>query len=143
MPFAVEAAWATNRWDTLSKYAVRYHGDPLDEFNVGVAELFNAMRRNQPSDDARFSQTIQRMREKIASAMTHSATSSLQSSHDLMLYCHALTDIEIIAGTKEAEGPAHQGVLDVLNRRLEVLGAYVSDKQYLLGIRRAAMELCR
>ncbi|KAL2758545.1 hypothetical protein ACRALDRAFT_2099058 [Sodiomyces alcalophilus JCM 7366] len=142
VPFAVEAAWATGRWESLSKYASRFQGNPLDDFNVGIAELFNAMRHGQHGGVG-FKQTMQSLREKIASAMTYSATSSLQSSHELMLRCHVLTDMEIIADTVEAEGPAHQKVLDLLNRRLEVLGPYVNDKQYLLGVRRATMELCR
>lgn len=143
VPFAVEAAWATSRWDTLSKWASRFHGDPLEDFNVSIAQLFEQLRRDQSPGEA-FAQTMQSMREKIAAAMTYSATSSLQACHDLMLRCHVLTDLEIIAETKQREGPApHQDVLAKLSRRLEVLGAYVNDKQYLLGIRRAAMELSR
>ncbi|KAK1971971.1 phosphatidylinositol 3 [Colletotrichum sublineola] len=142
VPYAVEAAWATRRWDTLSKYTSRFHGSPLEDFNVSIAKLFSALHQ-KGGDSETFPQMLQSMREKIASAMTHSATSSLQACHDLRLRCHVLTDLEIIAGTPASENEAHQEVLTVLNRRLEVLGAYVSDKQYLLGIRRAAMELSR
>ncbi|KAK2061543.1 phosphatidylinositol 3 [Colletotrichum caudatum] len=142
VPYAVEAAWATRRWDTLSKYTSRFHGSPLEDFNVSIAKLFDALHRGGASSEV-LPRMLQSMREKIASAMTHSATSSLQACHDLRLRCHVLTDLEIIAGTPTSENVAHQEVLTVLNRRLEVLGAYVSDKQYLLGIRRAAMELSR
>ncbi|GJC97112.1 pephosphatidylinositol 3 [Colletotrichum higginsianum] len=142
VPYAVEAAWATRRWDSLSKYTSRFHGSPLEDFNVSVAKLFNTLQQRGASSDT-FPQLLQSMRAKIASAMTHSATSSLQACHDLRLRCHVLTDLEIIAGAPPSEGEAHQEVLTMLNRRLEVLGAYVSDKQYLLGIRRAAMELSR
>ncbi|OLN85738.1 Protein kinase rad3 [Colletotrichum chlorophyti] len=142
VPYAVEAAWATRRWDTLSKYTGRFHGSPLEDFNVSIARLFNALQQGN-AEGGTFPQMLQSMREKIASAMTHSATSSLQACHDLRLRCHVLTDLEIIAGTQTPEGEVHQEVLTTLDRRLEVLGAYVSDKQYLLGIRRAAMELSR
>ncbi|GKT69679.1 protein kinase Rad3 [Colletotrichum tofieldiae] len=142
VPYAVEAAWATRRWDTLSKYTNRFHGSPLEDFNVSIAKLFDALQQRGANSDT-FPQMLQSMREKIASAMTHSATSSLQACHDLRLRCHVLTDLEIIAGTQASESEAHQEVLTMLNRRLEVLGAYVSDKQYLLGIRRAAMEISR
>ncbi|OHE96626.1 phosphatidylinositol 3 [Colletotrichum orchidophilum] len=142
VPYAVEAAWATRRWDTLTKYTSRFHGSHLEDFNVSIAKLFNALRQREAGSDT-FPQMLQSMREKIASAMTHAATSSLQACHDLRLRCHVLTDLEIIAGTQASEGEAHQEVLTMLNRRLEVLGAYVGDKQYLLGIRRAAMELSR
>lgn len=142
VPYAVEAAWATRRWDTLNKYTARFHGSPLEDFNVSIAKLFNALQKRGAGSDT-FPEMLQSMREKIASAMTHVATSSLQACHDLRLRCHVLTDLEIIAGTQASEGDAHQEVLTMLNRRLEVLGAYVGDKQYLLGIRRAAMELSR
>jgi serine/threonine-protein kinase ATR len=142
IPFAVEAAWATTRWDTLSKYAERFNGDMLEDVNVSLAALFGALKRG-PSGQHDFAQTLHSMREKLGSAMTHSATSSLQTSHELRLRCHVLTDLEMIASTRETEGPAHQAVLTSLERRLEILGAYVHDKQFLLGIRRAGMELVR
>nr|XP_036588838.1 protein kinase Rad3 (phosphatidylinositol 3) [Colletotrichum truncatum]KAF6800480.1 protein kinase Rad3 (phosphatidylinositol 3) [Colletotrichum truncatum] len=142
VPYAVEAAWATRRWDTLSKYTGRFHGSPLEDFNVSVARLFNYLRQGG-GEGGDFPQMLQSMRDKIASAMTYSATSSLQACHELRLRCHVLTDLEIIAGTQAAEDGARQEVLTTLDRRLEVLGAYVNDKQYLLGIRRAAMEISR
>jgi hypothetical protein len=48
----------------------------------------------------------------------------------------------VIAGTTN-QGVERLNILESLNRRLEVLGAYLNDKQYLLGIRRAAMQLSR
>ena len=83
------------------------------------------------------------LRDKAAGSMTYSATSSLRACHDAMLKCHVLSDLELIANEKLKGDGDQQGVLMALDRRLEVLGAYVSDKQYLLGIRRAAMELMR
>ncbi|KAF6838930.1 protein kinase Rad3 (phosphatidylinositol 3) [Colletotrichum plurivorum] len=142
VPFAVEAAWATRRWDTLTKYTGRFHGSPFEDFNVSVARLFSTLR-HEGADSNVVSEMLQSMREKIASAMTYSATSSLQACHELRLRCHVLTDLEIIAGMQGTDDGARQEVLTMLNRRLEVLGAYVNDKQYLLGIRRAAMELSR
>ncbi|TDZ36272.1 Protein kinase rad3 [Colletotrichum trifolii] len=42
IPFAVEAAWATRRWDTLSKYTSRFHGSPLEDFNLMLAKWLDA-----------------------------------------------------------------------------------------------------
>ncbi|CRK27237.1 hypothetical protein BN1723_003426 [Verticillium longisporum] len=140
VPFAVEAAWATSRWDTLSKYAGRFHGDFMEDFNVGIAKLFDSMRQGK-STRTKFTETLDLMRKKIASGLTYTATSSLQASHELMLRCHILTDIELITQEREVDGPQHQATLKLLERRLEVLGAYVYDKQYVLSIRRAAMQL--
>ena len=83
------------------------------------------------------------LRERVGSSMTFSATASLSTCHEPMLKCHVLTDLELIAGINN-DGTQHlQETLKTLNRRLEVLGSYVSDKQYILGIRRAAMEVMR
>jgi len=83
------------------------------------------------------------LREKVAGSMSYATTASLRASHDLMLRCHVLSDLEMIVDKPVTEDGTGQPILAALDRRLEVLGAYVSDKQYLLGVRRAAMELVR
>ncbi|KAK4102952.1 phosphatidyl inositol 3-kinase-like protein [Parathielavia hyrcaniae] len=140
-PFAVEAAWATGRWQTLEKYLRLYNaGDVSEVFDLGVGQALLSLRDGNVEN---FKKHIQMLRDKAAGSLTYSATSSLRASHDAMLKCHVLSDLEMIAnGNIEGDGD-RQAVLTALDRRLEVLGAYVSDKQYLLGIRRAAMELMR
>ena len=75
--FAVEAAWATSRWDTLATYAGRFHGDVLEDFNVSLAELLGALRRGEAGKQT-FAATLQGMRDKIASAMTFVRRASLR-----------------------------------------------------------------
>ncbi|KAG7291844.1 hypothetical protein NEMBOFW57_001865 [Staphylotrichum longicolle] len=140
-PFAVEASWATGRWQTLEKYLRLYSaGDVSEVFNLGVGQALLCLRDGNVE---KFREHIQMLRDKVAGSMTYSATSSLRACHDAMLKCHVLSDLEMIANEHLKGDGDQQGVLVALNRRLEVLGAYVSDKQYLLGIRRAAMELMR
>lgn len=139
VPFAVEASWATGRWQTLEKYLQLYNaGDITEVFNLGVAQALLCLKQGDLSG---FGGYIQTVRDKVASTLSYSATTSLEASHDAMLKCHVLTDLEMIASQKEEHD--QQALLTALERRLEVLGAYVSDKQYLLGIRRAAMETMR
>ena len=59
-----------------------------------------------------------------------------------MLKFHVLTELEMIAGTADTT-TGRANIIVTLSRRLEVIGAYLNDKQYLLGIRRAAMQLSR
>lgn len=140
-PFAVEASWATGRWETLQRYLYSYNaGNHLEEFNLGIGSALLALKDGQTES---FVSQIQELKEKAASTMSLSATASLQSAHDAMLKCHVLADLEIIAGDHKKEGGDQHAIMTTMNRRLEVLGAYVNDKQYLLGIRRAAMELMR
>jgi serine/threonine-protein kinase ATR len=140
VPFAVEASWATGRWRTLEKYLSSCNPSTVSEvFNLGVGSALLCLQQGRERD---FFNKIQDLREKVASSMTWSATDSLQACHDAMLKCHVLTDLEIIASRRK-DSDNQQETLTLLERRLEVLGAYVSDKQYVLGIRRAAMELLR
>jgi serine/threonine-protein kinase ATR len=136
--FAVEASWATGRWETLRKYLTLYNGEPTEQFSLGVAQ---ALLQLKNGDKHGFQEYIQMMRDKVASELSHSSTASFRACHEARLKCHVLTDLEIIAGHDNKE--ANQQTLVSLERRLDILGAYVTDKQYLLGIRRAAMELTR
>ncbi|KAK4042470.1 hypothetical protein C8A01DRAFT_44486 [Parachaetomium inaequale] len=140
-PFAVEASWATGRWQTLEKYLRLYSaGDVSEVFNLGVGQALLCLKDGNVE---KFKEHVQMLRDKAAGSLTYLATSSLRACHDAMLKCHVLTDLEMIANEKLKGDGDQQNVLVALDRRLEVLGAYVSDKQYLLGIRRAAMELMR
>lgn len=73
--------------------------------------------------------------------MTSNSTSSLQSCHDELLQLHALSEIEAIVSADEQTPTAKAKLMDTLDHRLDILGVYISEKQYLLGLRRAAMAL--
>ncbi|RDA89254.1 hypothetical protein CP532_0533 [Ophiocordyceps camponoti-leonardi (nom. inval.)] len=141
MPFAVEAAWVTSRWESLAKFTSRFQGDAVQDFDISIATLFDALHKN--CSPQLFSEIVGSVREKVASGMTASATMSLQAAHELLLRCHVLTDLEIIVSSKPGDEEERRKTMALLDGRLEVIGAYFADKQYLLGIRRAAMELVR
>lgn len=141
MPFAVEAAWVTRRWESLSKFLQRYGGNSTQDFNISVAGLFEAVRKQAGPQEITIA--FNNMRERVASALNTSSTASLQAAHELMLKCHALTDLELIINANTGDEDNHKQVIALLEGRLDVIGAYFNDKQYLLGIRRAAMELLR
>ncbi|KAI8948096.1 phosphatidylinositol 3 [Xylaria longipes] len=140
VPYAVEAAWATGRWKTMEKFLTNYQGDPSEDFNASIAQALLYLQRGWTKE---FFQTMKTMRERVGSSLTSSTTASLQACHEPILRAHILTDLELIAGTNN-DGDQHpQDILKSLSRRLEVLGSYVNDKQYVLSIRRAAMEVLR
>ncbi|KAI6601117.1 hypothetical protein MCOR14_004531 [Pyricularia oryzae] len=143
-PFAVEASWATGRWETVQKYLASYNaGDTTEVFNLGIGQALICLREGRRDQ---FHGYIQLLRDRVGWSLSWSTTSSLQASHDAMLKAHVLADLELIAekhGVADGDTVNQQDVLTTLNRRLEVIGAYVNDKQYVLGIRRAAMELMR
>jgi serine/threonine-protein kinase ATR len=142
IPLALEACWTTGRWDKLDKFCNLYNsGDANEVFNVGLACALSSLRKNW---EYPFQEHIRRLRSKIASSMSYPATSSLQACHDAMLKAHILTEMEIMhAQWRSKPSLGRQATMGLLNRRLELLGAYVGDKQYVLGIRRATMEQLR
>ncbi len=124
----------------LDKYTSLAPSGNGEDFNISVGRSLLALHKK---DTTLFTLSINSLREQIARSMSTAATSSLGACHDNMLKLHVLTELEMIAGT-ENNPPVECGqILESLNRRLEVIGAYLNDKQYLLGIRRAAMELSR
>lgn len=138
LPFATEASWATGRWAALEKYTSLVQKSPGEDFNVSIGRSLLAL---QKKDTNLFTSSIQSLREQIACSLSTSTTSSIAACHDNMLRFHVLTELEMIAGTAKDTSTERTNILETLNRRLEVIGAYLNDKQYLLGIRRAAMQL--
>lgn len=149
LPFATEASWATGRMDMLQKFVSIAPEEVGGDFNVNIGRALLAANRQ---DYIAFDDTIKALREHIAGSLTTENTSSLRACHDSMLKLHALSELEMIALANNPEsGPDCAGrsmlgradVLTSLDKRLEVVGAYIHDKQYLLGLRRAAMGLSR
>lgn len=141
MPFAIEAAWVTGRWESLEKFINRFQGNVLQDFNMSLGVLFESLYKSAPAQT--FSETAKMMKENIALSMTSSTTASLQAAHEIMLKCHVLTDLEIIIGAKAESDEDRMKTMSLLEGRCEVIGAYFNDRQYVLGIQRAAMQLLR
>lgn len=138
LPYAVEACWMTENWSKLKAY-LRMTSEPLGSyFDVGVAQAMGLLYDHQP--DA-FRGTIQDLRTTVAHSLSYASTASLQTCHEDLLKFHVLTEMELLAQSRPpSEVPT---LVKTLDRRLDVLGAYPADKQYLLGIRRATMALLR
>jgi serine/threonine-protein kinase ATR len=88
-----------------------------------------------------FKEIINDLRLTVAKSLTTNSVTSLQSCHDSILKLHALAEVESIACSGNDEGHSRSRTRGVLASRLDILGGYISDKQYLLGLRRAIMEL--
>jgi|SRR5579862_6444416 len=140
LPFAVEASWVTGKWDKLEKYLNGSTVPNSGDFNVGVGHALLALYRNE---QGKFLDIIHQLRENVAKSLTSPTTVSLQACHDSMLKLHVLTDIEYLSGTSKQKYTDRSLLFELLDRRLEVVGAFLSDKQYLLGLRRATMQISR
>jgi serine/threonine-protein kinase ATR len=141
LPFAAEAAWSTGKWEQLERIL---GASPVPEtmafvdFNVGVGRALLALRRKDLSG---FKAMITTLREVLAAELSPSATASIQACHDHLVKLHALYELEAVSGTTPNRMPEREVILENLDRRLDIIGAYTSDKQYLLGVRRATMSL--
>jgi serine/threonine-protein kinase ATR len=137
-PFAVEASWVTGKWDKLTEYLANIKDDSHAEFNIGVGAVLQAMHRK---DFDQSKVLLNDLRCNIARSMSVTTTASLQACHEVMLKFHILTEVELIG--QRADDEDRLALLKSLNQRLEVIGAFLPHKQYLLGLRRAAMQLSR
>lgn len=138
LPFAAEAAWVTGKWDKLAK--LLSHGTDIvaGDFNVSIGSAMLALKEH---DSARFTNILHELRQNTAGSLTVTTTASLQACHDAMLKFHVLAEVEAISGVRSIQANNRPMSMGTLDQRLNVLGAFLSDKQYLLGIRRAVMQL--
>lgn len=143
MPFAAEAAWSTGKWDqlerTLTLPAEHLTGTSL-EFNVGIGKALLALRHKNGNE---FKVIVESLRGAVAKALSPTTTASLHAAHEHIVKLHTLYELETISGMSTYPTSDREVILENLDRRLDILGAYISDKQYLLGVRRAAMQLSR
>ena len=107
-------------------------------FDVEVGRILLGL---SSSDHEETFASIDRVRKSLTMNLSLSEASSLQNCHETMLRLHALTEIELIR--RNTPNDKDKCVFDLtarLERRLNAVGPFVPDKQYLLGIRRAAMQ---
>ncbi|KAL6718301.1 serine/threonine-protein kinase M1 [Lecanora helva] len=142
LTFATEAAWATGKWEKLRQYLSSSAVPTTGGFNVGVGQALLALLDKKPDV---FSSILDTLRQSTASSLSTNNTASLQGCHDSMLKLHVLAEMETISGIPNNDQLENQleksSMRTSLNLRLDALGPFLSDKQYILGLRRAVMEL--
>ena len=137
LPFAAEASWITGKWDFLQRLIEMRPTTDSQDFNVGVGKAFLAIRRNDPDE---FNGIVFHLRTSVSQGLSPSSTSSLSNAHTQLVRLHALYELEMLSPF--AKKPPHdRNIPMILNCRLDILGSLTDDKQYILGIRRAALDL--
>ncbi|KAI5198982.1 hypothetical protein AUEXF2481DRAFT_78310 [Aureobasidium subglaciale EXF-2481] len=141
LSYITEACWTTERFDTLKEVLAGLPEENQSEFNVGVAKVLLAMQEKNQDE---VSNTINNLRNSVVKGVTSVSGSSLQACHDVLLKLHIVYEIGALSGATKVpttQEPGPTSILAVMDKRLAVVGSYISDKQYLLGIRRAVMRL--
>ncbi|KAL7276740.1 serine/threonine-protein kinase M1 [Rhizina undulata] len=137
--YAVEAAWISGQWDVLENYLAKSNDSTESIYEIRIGRALSALRNN---DLEAFGKVIKSAREDVVNGLTESSTGSLRQCHDSMVKLHSLGELEsIIPIMQGAEGIDTTKLKEILDRRLEVMGTYSKDKQYVLALRRAAFEL--
>ncbi len=139
LSLAAEASWVTGKWQVLEDKTHTTDSN-AQEFDVAIGRALLALRKQ---DQKEFVSIISTLRDAAIRTLSPSTTSSIQTCHEPLLRLHILYEIEAISGMSSIHKKDRAVILESLNRRLDVLGSYLPDKQYLLGIRRAAMEASR
>jgi serine/threonine-protein kinase ATR len=137
LPFAAEASWITGKWDVLQRLLANQTASNSQDFNVGIGKAFLAIRGQDP---LQFQTIISSLRATISRGFSPSTTASLSNAHSHLIRLHALYEIELLSPFSKCR-PYNEEVMPTLAGRLEILGSLTDDKQYILGIRRAALDL--
>ncbi|KAF2398341.1 hypothetical protein EJ06DRAFT_538889 [Trichodelitschia bisporula] len=136
--FVAEASWVTGKWGVLKRLLSAQDWDETQDFNVGIAKTLLEME-NAHTDLSKFCKAISQLRESVTRGFSPSATASLASMHSYAIKLHAIYEIEMISGLPYTMSGTDR-IMERLDKRLSVLGSCTEQKQYLLGIRRAAMR---
>ena len=135
--FAAEAAWVMGKWDRLRAYVEPSYQEQGPNFNV---EIGRALLGLHDENNTRPVEILDGLHKMTATSLSQSSVSSMQSCHDSMLKFHAIAELEAIRNIALVAGAEKPQALSSLDKRLDVLGPFPADKQYLLGLRRAAMQ---
>jgi serine/threonine-protein kinase ATR len=139
-PLAVEASWATSDWEQLRLHLNNNTVPHAGNFNVGVGSALLALHDKNLE---LFETMIDRLRQDAARKLSSTTTTSLQGCHDTLLKLHVLHEMELMSGVRDPGKFQRPSMLQNLDQRLQILGAFSSDKQYLLSLRRALLQLSR
>jgi serine/threonine-protein kinase ATR len=138
LPFAVEASWVSGNWDALDKYLKKSNEHTDSTYDVRVGYALSELRRNNIEG---FQRWIDSAREVVAHAMTESVTGSIRQCHHFLVQLHALSELQSVSKV------LHEQTIDItaltkrLESRLNLMGTYSVDKQYILSVRRAVLQL--
>jgi len=138
LQIAAEASWTVGEMQLLPTWIDRLPKGNESGFNTGIAQVLVSLQ--QGDLPCAFS-LISSLRSNTARSLTSATAASLYSCHDSLLRLHVLHEVEHFAklGRLQPEDFAPPSFLRSMDQRLAVLGSYMRDKQFLLGVRRAIL----
>ena len=129
----------TGKWKKLRNF-VDQSPPWMRDFNVGIGRALLTLTDNRTD---LFATILENLRSFEIRSLSPTNTASLQECHESMLRFHVLAELEAISGVRTAGAVDKPKLMKSLDQRLDVLGPFLSDKQYILGLRRATMQLSK
>lgn len=139
LPYSVEASWLAGNWRSLDKY-LSMTSENARGYDINLGRALHALQK-QDMDQFRANLVI--AREEVIGMMTETATGSVRQCHDLLVKLHGLAELQEITTNLDTAGYKESKLLKYMQSRLDVMGSYSRDKQYILALRRAVFALSR
>lgn len=136
--YGAEASWSLARFEDLRSLVEEAPELIHADFRIGLGRVFLALL---DSNSTAASQKISHLRNNVVGDLSSSSAALTKTNQAHVLNLHALFEVERIIGAAETGDKSREAILEMLDTRLALLGTKNADKQYLLGIRRAAMFL--
>ena len=130
--YAIEASWNTFRLHEMASALAR---STSDDFPFHLGQVMLALHQQET---VKASALMDELYRATAAELTPSAITSFQNCHDTLLRLHVLDDVRLLSTTANEEKAT---TFSLLEKRLDVLGSNMQDKQYLLGVRRAIIAI--
>ncbi|KAG8631884.1 hypothetical protein KVT40_001024 [Elsinoe batatas] len=140
LSFTSEAAWSIGSLNDHSAELEQLRLPGATNFNVSLAQVLLAVEKGQLDISA---SKILDLRSSISRNISSSTASSLGACHTELLQLHVLHEVEEIQRLREQPPGSQVDVIQMstaLDKRLAVLGTSMSDKQFVLGVRRAVLK---
>lgn len=137
LPSAVEACYMTGDLASLSRQLRITPENLADDFNIGIGRAVEAQNLSNPEA---LEQCVASMRRTITTGMSAASGSSLHGCHAELRRLHILNEIEALNNGFEETPKTMALLFERFEKRLNAVGSYISDKQSILGIRRAMFQ---
>lgn len=139
LPFGVEASWMSGNWEMLERLTSQPRPQDANDFNIGLGKALMAISQGEESS---FQSIMKTLRYSVTRGFSHINTASLSRAHNQLFKLHALQEVHTLSGF----GARHfdcKPILQNLVGRLDIMGSFIENKEYILCLRRAVMELSR
>ncbi|KAL1589379.1 hypothetical protein WHR41_01968 [Cladosporium halotolerans] len=137
LPSAVEACYMTGDMASLTRQLELAAEEMADDFNVGIGR---AIKANSLAGPEAVVECVTSMRKSVATGMSAASGSSLHGCHTELRRLHILSEIEALRCKGDETPDSMKELFERLDKRLGAVGSYISDKQSILGIRRAMFQ---